>query len=95
MTRTHSPSKDLWMELTDRRKLAKLMAIAEVSQRELALAAGWRSHSYLGRLLRGEVKTLDPRPALLIAKRLECSIDDLFVTKVSTDTGHDVSRGAA
>lgn len=83
------------MELADRKKLARLMVIQEVSQRDLALAAGWRSHSYLGRLLRGEVKTLDAKPALLIAKRLGCGVDDLFLVRVSSGSGRHAKGNAA
>lgn len=83
------------MELADRKKLARLMVIQEVSQRELALAAGWRSHSYLGRLLRGEVKTLDTKPAARIAKRLGVGVDDLFLVKVSSDSRRDAKGSAA
>lgn len=83
------------MELADRKKLARLMVIQEVSQRELALAAGWRSHSYLGRLLRGEVKTLDTKPAARIAKRLGVGVDDLFLVKVSSDSRRPDKKNAA
>lgn len=74
------------MQLHDRKKLAKLMVIQEVSQRQLALAIGWRSHSYLGRLLRGDVNTLEKEPALLIAKFLGVGVDDLFLVKTSSNT---------
>lgn len=74
------------MELQDRKKLAKLMVIQDVSQRELARIAGWRTHSYLGRLLRGDAKTLNPEPALRIAKALGVGVDDLFLTKVDSST---------
>ncbi|WP_277551102.1 helix-turn-helix transcriptional regulator [Kocuria oceani] len=73
------------MELHDRKKLAKLIVIQDVSQRELAQLAGWKTHSYLGSLLRGDAKTLNPEPALRIAKALGCGVDDLFLTKVSVD----------
>lgn len=73
------------MELIDRKRLARLMLIQGVSQRELARAAGWRSHSYLGRLLRGDAKTLETEPALRIAKTLQVGVDDLFLVKSSSD----------
>lgn len=76
------------MVLTDRKKLAKLMVIQEVSQRELATAAGWKSHSYLGRLLRGEVNTLDVEPAVRIAMYLGVGTDDLFMSRTSTGFAH-------
>lgn len=79
--------EDIWMELTDRKRLARLMKIRKVSQRELAAAAGWKSHSYLGRLLRGEVDTLDTDPALRIAHFLQAPVDDLFLTQMDSKSG--------
>ena len=76
--------RDVWMQLRDPGKLAKLMQVHEVSTRDLATAANWRSHSYLCRLLRGEVKTLKVEPAVLIAERLSVPVDVLFVTRVDT-----------
>jgi transcriptional regulator with XRE-family HTH domain len=83
------------MVLTDRKKLAKLMVIQGVSQRDLAKAAGWRSHSYLGRLLRGEVATLDLEPAVRIAMHLGVGTDDLFMSRASTDGGRIVTQRSA
>ena len=80
------------MELIDSKKLRKLMVIQDVSQRELAIAAGYKTHSYLGRLLRGDVKTLNTDPALRIAHYLGVPSDDLFLTKMSTDVGSTVHR---
>jgi transcriptional regulator with XRE-family HTH domain len=80
------------MQLKDRRKLARLMVIQEVSHRQLATAAGWKSHSYLGRLLRGDVKTLDTDAAVRIAHHLGVPVDDLFLTRVTTNTGHIDAR---
>jgi transcriptional regulator with XRE-family HTH domain len=77
------------MQLKDRKQLAKLMVIQNVSQRDLAKAAGWKTHSYLGRLMRGEVSTLEPEPALRIAKFLGVGVDDLFLTRVSGSTGQN------
>lgn len=93
---TNSPSPhgshlgELLVILNDRKRLARLMLIQGVSQRQLAEAAGWRSHSYLGRLMRGDVKTLDKDAALRIAHHLHVGYDDLFVTKVSTTETHNV-----
>lgn len=82
------------MVLKDRKQLAKLMVIQGVSGRQLAKAAGWKSHTYLQRLLRGEVKTLDTDPALRIAHKLGVGVDDLFLLRVSSDAGQ-VRTGAA
>lgn len=75
------------MQLRDRKRLARLMVIQGVSQRELATVAGWRAHSYLGRLLRGEVSTLDRDPALRIAAHLQVPFDDLFLVRVTSIPG--------
>lgn len=78
---------ELYMILRDRKKLQSVMIVQDVSQRELAKAAGYKSHSYLGRLLRGEVKTLEPDAALRIAHKLGLPVDDLFLTRVSDPNG--------
>lgn len=85
------------MELQDHRKLARLMVIQGVTQRELAAAAGWASHTYLGRLVRGQVKTLDSDAAVRIAHHLKVAVDDLFVSRSSTPSGQNVKprKGAA
>ena len=83
------------MQLYDRKKLARLMIVQGVSQRQLAQAIGWKSHSYLGRLLRGDVNTLEKEPALLIAKTLGVGTDDLFLTKTSSDTRRNGKQVAA
>lgn len=88
MTRSLAqPKGEIFMVLRDRKRLATLMVIQEVSQRDLAKAAGWSSHSYVGRLLRGEVKTLEPEPALRIANHLRVAVDDLFLVKVTSVSG--------
>ena len=75
---------EVYMEVRDRKKLARLMIVQDETQRSLSAAAGWKSHSYLGRLLRGEVKTLDTDAAIRIAHKLRVPIDDLFITRVDS-----------
>lgn len=85
---------EIYMILKYPQKLAKLMVIQDVSHRRLAAAAGWKSHSYVSRLLRGEAKTLDTEPALRIAAFLGVGVDDLFLTRASSNPGlSDSSRG--
>lgn len=78
-----------------RKRLLKLMLIQGASQRDVARAAGWSSHSYLGRLLRGQVHTLDIDAAVRIAHYFEVGVDDLFVSRSSSDTRHTGKRSAA
>lgn len=79
----------IWMELIDRDKLVRRMKQEGVSQRELARAAGWKSHSYMRRLINGEVRTLTTDPALRIAYYLHLDVDDIFATRVSTPSGRE------
>lgn len=68
-----------------RETLAYLMFKTNTSQRALADAIGWGSHSYLGRLLRGEESTLSTDAAVRIAHYFDVGVDDLFVPRSSTD----------
>lgn len=83
-------TREIWMVLTDRTKLARLMILQEVSQRDLAKAVGWKSHTYVGRILSGDVKTVTPEVAVRIAHHLGCVIDDLFTPRMSNDERRNV-----
>lgn len=76
------------MILKDLKQLKKLMVIqGDISGRELARIAGYRSHTYMQRLLRGEVKTLEAEPALRISKHFGVGVDDLFLVGASSNPG--------
>jgi transcriptional regulator with XRE-family HTH domain len=83
------------MLVRDHRKLARLMVIQNISVRQLSRIAGWNSHSYLARILRGEVKSLKTDPALRIAHALGVAVDDLFLVKVTSNTGHTDKQSPA
>jgi transcriptional regulator with XRE-family HTH domain len=74
------------MRVHNLKGLRTLMVVREVSQRRLARAAGYRSHAYMGRILRGEVDTLEPEAAVRIARFLEVGVDFLFAPTMSTVT---------
>lgn len=81
------------MRVIDPKRIRKLMLIqGEVSQRQLAEAAGWKSHSYVARLLSGEIKTVTPDRAARIARFFGVGVDDLFVVRLSTDSGQTVQK---
>jgi transcriptional regulator with XRE-family HTH domain len=80
------------MRLSNRKGLRTLMVVRDVSQRRLARAAGYRSHAYVGRLLRGEVDSLEPRAAVRIARFLQVDVDFLFAPAVSSDTARFAQR---
>lgn len=77
---------EIWMELVDPTKLKKLMVIQEVSGREVSIAANWKSHTYIQRLLKGDAKTLSPESAVRIAWFFGVGTDDLFVARSSSET---------
>lgn len=83
------------MELKDRELLIEQMEEHNVSARELARFAGWRSHTYLQRLIRGEVNTLKTDPAIRIAYRLGVPVHRLFKTRLSDERAHYVRKKAS
>jgi transcriptional regulator with XRE-family HTH domain len=78
---------EVWMLVKDPQKLVVLMALAGLSVRRLALLAGWKSHSYLARVLRGEVNTMRVEPAARIAHALGVDVDEIFVSKMTINGG--------
>lgn len=78
-----------------REKLEFYMDAKGMTQRDLATAVGWKSHSIVGRLLRGQLTTVDPEKAVRIAHVLEVSIDDLFVSRSSRTAQLPVAKNAA
>lgn len=87
MNTTTTELAEIYMRVLDPKKIKKLMVIQDVSRRELAAAAGWKSHGLLNRILAGEVTTLTPDRAARIARHLGVGLDDLFVARLSTDAG--------
>lgn len=83
------------MKVRDPIQISRLMALEGVSARELAKAAGWKSHTYLLRILNGKIKSIQPDPAKKIAERLGVDHDRLFLTEVTGDGGQNVRRGRA
>lgn len=69
------------------RRLRRLMTRQGVTQRELAAHAGWRSHTYVGRLLRGDADTVTADAAGRIAARLDVPTDSLFDLPTSRGQG--------
>ncbi len=86
---------EVYMLVKDRKKLARLIEIQEVSKREVARDAGWKSHTYLLRLLSGEATTLEPEHAVKIAAKLGVDLYDIFTPKVSSGAGRPVQRQVA
>jgi transcriptional regulator with XRE-family HTH domain len=84
-TLTATKLPEIWMEVIDPKRIAKLMAIQEVSGRAVSENAGWKSHTYLQRILKGQAKNVEPEHAVRIAYFLGVGTDDLFVARTSSD----------
>lgn len=65
-------------KLKTRNGIQRLMEQKGLSQRDLAAAIGWASHSYLGKILRGTAQTVTQPVATRIARALGAEIGDLF-----------------
>lgn len=73
------------MVLKDRKMLGRLIALQDWSIRGLAHASGFKSHSYLNRLVLGRVGTCSAERAVALCANLQVPLDSLFVTKMSSD----------
>lgn len=81
---------EIWMELKDHTLLAELMDEQKKSARHMARTAGWKSHTYMQRLLRGMEKNVKAEPAARIAHELGVPFNLLFRTRVSGDSAQTV-----
>lgn len=73
------------MVLKDRKMLGRLIALQDWSIRSLAKSSGFRSHSYLNRLVLGQVSTCSAERAVALCANLQVPLDSLFLTKMSSD----------
>jgi len=71
------------------------MLIQRTSQANVARAAGWGSHTSVGRLLRGEWTHVKDDQAQAIAEHLGVEVDDLFMAGTSSDARRNGESGVA
>lgn len=81
------------MQVRDHRKLARLALIQDATHRQIAEAVGWKSHSYVSRILRGEITTVSPEAATRMCHFFGVDVNDFFVSRpsknpVRNDTGN-------
>lgn len=76
------------MLVKDAKKLKKIMVIQEVSQRAMAKELGWQSHTYVGRILNGEIRSVSTDTATIIARVLGLPVEDLFLAKLDSPNVH-------
>jgi transcriptional regulator with XRE-family HTH domain len=84
------------MILKDRKRLAKLMVIQDVTHRQLAAQIGWKAHSQVARLLNGQEQSVVDEKAVAMASFLGVDVSDLFLPSMTTRTSRRVhDRSAA
>lgn len=86
---------ELYMQVKDADLLRRLMATKGLTARQVSKAMGWKSHSYMNRVLAGEVRTMKPDAAVKIAYLLQIPVDLIFVPRVSGDTRQSEGRISA
>lgn len=77
---------ELYMQVKDADLLKRLMATKGLTAREVSRAMGWRSHSYMNRVLAGDVRTVKPDAAVKLAYLLQIPVDLIFMPRVSGDS---------
>jgi len=80
------------MEVRDLALLQTLATAHRSTHRDIAKAAGYSSHSYVGRLMRGQVKAVEPTPAARIAHYFGVELGALFVPTVTGIPGKSDQR---
>lgn len=80
------------MQLKSPEKLKGYLLIQELTHRELAVGAGLKYHTLVGKLVRGQVKTAKPEVAARICLYLGIGIDDLWVAKSSGEARQAVAH---
>lgn len=92
MTTTGTRIPEIFMEVIDHTKIGTLLFIQKKSRRQLAAFCGFKSHTYVNRIVAGEVNNVTPETAARIARFFGVNIGDLFVPRLSTDGGRPVQR---
>lgn len=71
------------MKLWNLKGLKAAMRRKNISNRELARLIGWKSHSYMNQIIKGDVDTMKTDSALRMAFALDMGVDDLFLVEGS------------
>jgi transcriptional regulator with XRE-family HTH domain len=86
---------ELYMLVKDADLLRRLLDTKGLTARQVTRSMGWKSHSYLNRILAGQVRTVTPDAAVKIAYLLQVPVDLIFVARVSGDARHSEGRKSA
>lgn len=83
------------MQVKDPDLLRTLLKSKGITARQLSRDMGWSSHSYMNRILAGQVASVSRGAALKIAGLLQVPVDLIFVAKASSEIRQNGKRGAA
>ena len=72
------------MKVKDAELLRMLMQVAGVTARQASRDLGWSSHSYLNRILSGQVRTVTEETAEQLCALLQVPLPLLFVVEESS-----------
>lgn len=86
---------ELYMQVKDADLLRRLLEAKGYTARRLSKQMGWKSHSYMNRVLNGQVRTVTPDAAVKIAYLLQVPVDLIFVARVSGDSRQSEGRKSA
>lgn len=88
---------ELYMIVKDAELIRRLMNSHRpkpITARQMARDLGWKSHSYVNRILSGDVRTVTPDAACKIAYLLGVPVDLVFDPRASASAGRN-EKGAA
>lgn len=83
------------MRVKDAELIKRVMASKRISNRSLARQMGWKSHSYVNRIVSGQERTVTPDTAIKMAHLLGVPVDLFFETRVFSESPQNVDRRTA
>ena len=85
------------MELSPegRDRLKAAARALHLTHRDLAGIAGYRTHTHIGKLLRGKKKGLEPKAAIRIARHFNVPVEHFFLLRTSDDARRVVEQNTA
>lgn len=95
MTTAVVQALEVYMRVKDAELMKRVMASKRISNRSLARQMGWKSHTYVNRIVSGAERTVTPDTAIKIAHLLGVPVDLFFETRVFNETPQNVERRTA
>lgn len=94
-TATVAQTLEVYMQVKDAGLIKRVMESKRISNRSLARQMGWRSHSYINRIISGQERSVTPDTAIKVAHLLGVPVDLFFETRTFTEPVRNVGRKSA